>query len=272
MGALLGLEPGDYREIIMKPSELSPLNNVDADAGFSHFDACLTEKEHETLAKIRVGGTATYDNFGDIDKIETDAARFFEKLGNNPAEAQEQASIVARMIKKTIAGFGAETAWVAIRASQPTSEYDVPRWHTDGYFYPPHSGDRLKAVITLKGASTLLNRLSKEKREDFQQLQRAPLDALESRKKLAALIDPSKTETTPPGCGTVFMSGSEYGAVHSEPPIHSERIFVSVLPGSKKQIEHLRQNWNRPSKTEIKLSDSRVQNNPSTLPAPKLLK
>lgn len=245
----------------MQSGELLNLRHLDTETGFRHFDLGLTEKQHETVAKMRVGDTGSYDNFGDIGKIETDALKFFETLGNAPSEAKEQAAIVARLVERTIAGFESETAWVTIRALQPTNAFDVPRWHTDGYFYPPDAGDQVKAVITLKGDGTLLNKLPKEKRADLMNLQRSSMDEMDSREQRAALIESSRTETTPAGCGTVFIVGSEHATVHSEPPIRSERIFISVLPGSREQIENLRQNWNRNNKTEITLSN-RAKNSP----------
>jgi hypothetical protein len=148
------------------------LNEVDKEAGFSHFDSGLTEQDQERLAKIRVNTKDTYDNFGDVGRIRADAAEFFEKLGNSPAEARMQADIALRLVEKAIKGFGSEAAWVSIRAFLPTDDFDVPRWHMDGKFYET-TGDQLKAVFTLKGASALLHKASTDQRKKILQLQRA---------------------------------------------------------------------------------------------------
>lgn len=233
-------------------AELSNLADIDDEAGFRHFDLRLTEGQHETLAKIRVNSDATYDNFGDVGNIEAALTSFFEGQGNLLAAAREQAAVVTRIIERTIAGFGSESAWITMRASQPTDAFNVPRWHIDGRYYQSEGVvEQVKAVIALKGEGTLLNRLPPEKRGDFMEALGADVDEMECRRRCAELIAPTGTEVTPPGCGTVFIVGSERAAVHSEPPITCERLFLSILPGTKEQIEELRQNWGYAKKAKI---------------------
>jgi hypothetical protein len=235
------------------------LKDIDADTGFAHFDMGLTEEEHNALAKIQVNDNATYDNFGDIETSEVNIALFLGKLGNNPVGAKEQAAIIARLIQKTIQGCGSETAWVTIRATLPTDMYNTPRWHMDGYFYSPYSGDQHKVVMALKGDSTLFNSLPQSLRDVFKRLQEDMPNEEKNRKLRAEMLSSSKAMTAPSGCGTVFKARV---AIHSEPPFLSDRVFLSILPGSKAQIEELRQRWGVAHKTEIKTN----QNNKSFYP------
>ena len=126
----------------------------------------------------------------------------------------------------------------------------MPRWHQDGYFYAPFAGDQHKAALTLKGTGTLFNNFPQELRDEFNKYSReARPDDLAAKKKLLDLVDTKQNETAEAGQGSVFIVGSGRGAIHSEPPIHSERLFMSVLPGSKAQIEELRDFWKSPPTT-----------------------
>jgi hypothetical protein len=44
----------------------------------------------------------------------------------------------------------------------------------------------------------------------------------------------------------IFIVGNtEKALIHSEPPMTEERIFISILPGTEKQIENLKKRWKR---------------------------
>jgi hypothetical protein len=47
--------------------------------------------------------------------------------------------------------------------------------------------------------------------------------------------------------GVIFYaeSGGIGGALHSEPKFDENRIFISILPGTKDNIEGLKKRWNR---------------------------
>jgi hypothetical protein len=238
----------------MQRGELSDLTPELLVLGFRHFSLGLANEQLATAESIQVAGTGTYDNFGANERLEPDIADFLEQLGNDPTDAQARATIITRLIGRIIVGFGTETAWTTIRAWRRTDAFNVPRWHADGYFYPPWEGDQLKAVLALKGDSTRLCRLSLPSRVRFVELQRSGPDDQERTRERAALVEGVATEHTPSGHGTVLITGSQHAAVHSEPPIPSERLFVSVMPGTSEQIAHLRQRWKQPHMTEIKVA------------------
>jgi hypothetical protein len=142
---------------------------------------------------------------------------------------------------------------VAIRATLPGQEFDIPRWHHDGAFFKTPDGEQRKVAVVLKGPATLFNDLQEEFRAAFREASRAKKrDTARERLKIVELIDPARTQTGAVGQGAVFVAGEERGAVHSEPPLDSIRLFVSVLPGTKEQIEDLRQRWERPKTSYAK--------------------
>ena len=87
-------------------------------------------------------------------------------------------------------------------------------------------------------------------------------DTSETRQTIGKLIDPANTQAALEGQATMFVVGDEQrAAVHSEPPITIERIFMSILPGTHAQIAELRERWGRPETTY----------KPETTPAPQPL-
>jgi hypothetical protein len=110
-------------------------------------------------------------------------------------------------------------------------------------------------VYTLKGNGTWFYQLLCEYRASFNAIQDAigqetlkaiqkghnPLSTptnLENRRKLAALIDASRVEKTKAFTVTSFIVGDQNNAaVHSEPPTTSDRLFISIAPGTSAQIK-----------------------------------
>jgi hypothetical protein len=184
-----------------------------------------------------------YNNYGRLDLAAGELAQFLKLHGNAPDLTQRVVTNLDYMIKESLAAVQAETAWLTLRTCLPTTYFDRPRWHTDGRFYTPTEIPQRKIAITLKGSKTLLNHLHPSLREEFDRLQMS-----DNNRDTDRLISPGDSRAARRNMGTIFIVGTLDGrdAVHSEPPIHSERYFLSLLPGSREQIEELRNNWNEP--------------------------
>ena len=83
-------------------------------------------------------------------------------------------------------------------------------------------------------------------RKQFRELQEQ-----DARAKLAELLDPAKAVTASSGQGTIFIVGADFAAVHSEPPIKEQRLFISIVPGSQTDIEELDKRWNTPNPDKL---------------------
>ena len=123
-------------------------------------------------------------------------------------------------------------------------------------YNPLHSqtGEKTyKLVAALKGAQTLFGNI--QDRAKYQELMDAEqqnnrtnadgspvyeAEAARIRTELTKVIQPANPLTS--GQATIYRVGDEYAVIHSEPPVREPRIFVSVLPGSKAQIEEFRVN------------------------------
>ncbi len=212
-----------------------------ADKPFAFFDT------NSSLEHLNVNAGATYNLFGTPETLAADLKEFIKALGNDGPASAAAAEKIDTLVKDILKGFDAEAGWITLRATMPTDEFNIPRWHQDGYFYEPFTGDQRKAAVSLKGSATLLNDLPLSRMEAFNAASRGnPNDDTEKRLAVAAVLDDAQTVQPRKGQGVVFIAGSTRGAVHSEPAMNEPRLFLSVLPGTKEQIEELRQRWNKP--------------------------
>ncbi|MBY0272199.1 MAG: hypothetical protein K2X02_02115 [Alphaproteobacteria bacterium] len=208
---------------------------------FVYYDLHLSENEKSAGNALKISKTDSYNNYGNLNVLESEVREFIKTLGKvNNTNAKEVAGLIVRLVNEILQASEQETAWVAVRAFTPISEYDVPRWHTDGYYFEPYSGDLYKFALTLKGSPTLFYRLPDNKREEFYALRGKGTEQNDyNRQALADMLGQFKEAISiaHPYQGAVFIVGPNNAAVHSEPPIKEERLFISILPGSKTQIK-----------------------------------
>lgn len=212
------------------------------------------------LANIKIEKTAEYSNYGAHSGMSHEIIAFMENLGNDSQSAWCTSKLITEVVNKAIKASGKESAWVAIRAFTPTSAYDIPRWHTDGnFFLSDTAGLQYKIATALKGASTLFYPLPDSMRDDFNDVQQSAkftllpdgsLDkesfakaSLASRLQVNKMLNLTSSLSADVGQGVAFTVGSDFSAVHSEPPIKEPRLFLSIVPGSPAQINELYQRW-----------------------------
>ncbi|OJW52688.1 MAG: hypothetical protein BGO67_09505 [Alphaproteobacteria bacterium 41-28] len=238
---LQAIENKNNREIIFRHGIVTAIQALGSDASFEYYDLHLSEMEIKNLKSIKINLTEQYCNYGNLKELNSGVNEFIKSLNSeNKTTAETVSQIIVRIVKGIIEASGQETAWVALRSFTPTSSYDVPRWHTDGYYYEPYAGDPYKFVITLKGAPTLFYKLPGDKRKEFYTLQRKGTERNDyNRQAIAASLGNSKEtiSVAQPHQGAVFVVGSNHAAIHSEPSIKEERLFLSILPGSNAQIK-----------------------------------
>jgi hypothetical protein len=128
------------------------------------------------------------------------------------------------------------SAWLVIRMTIPTLEYTLmPRWHRDGLMYHSDTdGDvNYKYAITLLGNPTKLLAESDLVRgivHGSHQMKRA-----EYTEKLSSepVIEAASGEIAK------FSWGQKDSPVHSEPDMNSDRVFISILYGSEREIRNM---------------------------------
>ena len=202
--------------------------------------------EEELFDSLVVGQTLAYDNFGALNSLQPDLTRFFSELGNDAQSARDAAKSVTRFVQNCLIGLSAETAWITLRASTPMHNFDIPRWHRDCYYYTPYNGEPRKVVLTLKG---------RERVSTCFHWQTSPASTIcrascrttipEREIKIATLVGEAHGSQAATREPYLYLTGCNHAAIHSEPPIHEDRLFMSIVPGSTFQIADLRQSWER---------------------------
>lgn len=232
------------------------LESLVKDTTFASFDLGLSQDEMQQLQNLTINATRAINNYGHLDTLESETVVFLKKLGNSDEDAHIASKVISNIVMRDISSTDNETAWVSLRAFTPNESYDLPRWHTDGAFYRSTENVCYKRAYALKGASTLFLQVPDDVRAQFfniqsktyagmtyaeiKSLSKRELDALmlPNRIRLAELLAGYHVYTAPANTGTIFVTGGRNrGAIHSEPPMHENRLFMSVVPGTPEQIQ-----------------------------------
>lgn len=154
--------------------------------------------------------------------------------------------------------------WITIRASKPTHDFDIPRWHTDRPFFDSESDGLVtwKLCTTLVGPGTLFLARGSKARAIRSQTRRSIRKSEAAshqcsvvrclgcagmqevvREKLAEKLAAFEVVQPNQGQFAFFRVGDDQGAVHSEPPIPCDRVFINVVPGEEKDLRNLMSRW-----------------------------
>jgi hypothetical protein len=170
------------------------------------------------------------DVFGSVADFEEKVVPFLEKMGPNPNEVVYPCvALIHEIAVKILKVSGKSYAWFSLRASPPTDAHDLPRWHMDGYYYKDlkHEKVQYKFATALLGPSTLFYLLP----NTCEELRRKIWVHMRNR----SFMNEVCSSTPPVSCRTgegVFFIASDVkaAALHTEPPIHENRLFFSIVP------------------------------------------
>jgi hypothetical protein len=228
------------------------IDTLSSEQPFINFALPLSTDDFNLLNQLQIISTQEYHNFGKLENLNDEIKTFLESLAEKNSKISDSASTLITTLVKDIVSSSkqGDSAWVLVRAYIDNNQHDLPNWHTD-----PCLGllnciaNEHVIVFSLKGPSTLFYPIDTEEREEFNlksnienYLNFTDTDTdieLQQRKELAKMINVFNAISANYGEGTVFLSGETFGAVHSVPPIHEERLFVAVAPSSKLVIQQL---------------------------------
>lgn len=227
-------------EIMVSEKISNALIKLSPETPFIIFDLTLSSADLNDLKKLKINSTLEYNNYGDLESLQSGISDFLLSLGNSLEIANSVSKLITKIIIHSLIGSRRETAWIVLRAFTHTDEYDIPRWHTDGTFYTSMSM-QYKIVMALKGPQTLFypkalfETLSDQMQNEFHFLSDGKDGPKENRIAQAKILDASQIISSSLNQGALFLVGDN-GALHSEPPINEERLFLSILPASKEEI------------------------------------
>ncbi len=123
--------------------------------------------------------------------------------------------------------------WFTIRITTPGHEFDTPRWHRDGRMWRVGTPARKYAVTLLGPPTRLLNETENVTRATAARY-------YEPRREELAELLAGETLINVPDCQIIsFTCGTDTSAVHSEPKMNTDRIFMSAVPGTESQLRDL---------------------------------
>jgi hypothetical protein len=153
--------------------------------------------------------------------------------------------IIYKLLDKVTNGYDNEYIVLDINTSLPNNEFNMPRWHIDGY--PNNS----KFVTVLKGPSTLFidDKDSKSRKIYFTIQDLEMKEYIKNsngeynekiydkyRKILAKKLKDCKIIQPQNNQGTIFLTdapinNTTIAGIHSEPPFNVKRFFIGIMCG-----------------------------------------
>lgn len=237
---------------------------------FEIFQIKYTDDEKICINDFNIKNDIDYQQYSHFGNIKT-MKNFKEFISNIGKNKRSNIKKLIKIIKKkliniVLQGYDMKYFWISIRITLPNKLYIIPRWHQDGkYFNTCDNTQNLqsKFVTILKGDGTLfvtsnetslniisdnLNKMRKYISDnnivDFNEQLKINDEIF--RPKLAERIEECKINKD---CkitqlnndeGVIFYVGDKQkAAIHSEPMMSQPRIFISILPGTKEEINEL---------------------------------
>lgn len=229
---------------------------------FQLFDINYTNHEQESIDNFKIDKKCEYYHTGSIRDLKS-LNTFLSDIGTNTKkDINNLEQIILNLIEKVLEGYNMEEFLLIIRVRTPDSEFDIPRWHRDGAYFD-HTVITSKFATVLKGPGTLFIKSSTSKTsnfEKFNELENAEDEERRMKRErpgirftyeeqeeineryrtlYAALPKTGDMVQSGKNQGVIFFanSGGVKGAIHSEPKIDENRIFISIVPGTKENID-----------------------------------
>jgi hypothetical protein len=223
-------------------------------SAFQMFQIDYSKEEKDAIHNFNVKNAGEFKEFNYYgNSLDEEAVKkFLKKLGDNDIkEIDLITKIIFRLLSTITKGYKTDHYWIAIRIVDFSHDFDIPRWHIDGKYF----GEKLnqsKFVTVVKGSGTLLKDNTPELKNVFHQIRGEYRKEIQNvlfntdewtkinnkyRKKFADELQPFETKQLSNDDGLIFFAGDENSAIHSEPKMDSQRMFISILPGTKKDIK-----------------------------------
>jgi hypothetical protein len=214
------------------------------------FNLGLTKKEKEVFKKFQLPKELFGYSFSGNLKDMKDLNEFLSKLGDNsPEDIETLENKIKEIAKEVLLGFNEKCCWLNIRITYKDPFFNTPRWHTDGRYFWFRSIDKAQAsfVMAFQGPGTLLIKDNKNVIDKYNEIQKLAKPGFEKESmRIRKLVNKEFKDvetvqlTNNQGCVFFGWPGTDKkfkeGALHSEPKKDTFRMFMKIVPGSKKEI------------------------------------
>jgi hypothetical protein len=205
----------------------------------------------ELFDKISISKTTNYSYLGTSKNLgEKDILDYLSTIGKNDKDDLKNVfRYIAKTIKIMTQKFEYDHFWLIIRTFTPEDTYKNFRWHSDGNMFKTNRR-QFKLVSVPKGEGTLFAEPDKKSREKFYEIydeqQKEFNQDFSNFKQVINKFGPLLNETLKKFPVKQFgnnyiaefnVGNREIGAIHSEPDIQGERLFFSIVLGTKEEIE-----------------------------------
>jgi len=217
------------------------------------FNITYSKIEKNCIDNFNINKSNSYRYLGTYDKM-YNITDFLQNIGNNTiTNINKLEQIIRKMIIKVLKVYKFDNFILDIRVSLPNNKFDIVRWHKD-YGYGNKTS---KFAVVLQGPGTLFIKSTKEVNDIYHKIHDKEVEIKRKQKlnfqeqnklrekyriKYANALKKYKITQLNNNQCVIFFSGDRQnninGALHSEPKIDNNRIFISILPQTKEFIDN----------------------------------
>jgi hypothetical protein len=228
------------------------------------FDIKYTQKELDYLQNLIITKQSTFDHFGNIDLLNDNELNDFIIKISNEENINIFNNIIHKIANKITKAYNTKYCWITIRATLPSTSFDIPRWHIDGDFFTGSNNIQSKFVTVLKGPGTLFIKKSNKINNIYEKITNKKYNEYDKlsikiynkeienkyQKILADKFKDIRCNQLKINQGLIFLVGSIRnklydGLLHSEPKIDESRLFISIITGTESEITNLQKRWSK---------------------------
>jgi hypothetical protein len=216
------------------------------------FKIQYTEPEKKSIFEFSIDKYNYFNYYGDYKNMHG-LNNFLKSVGENTIyNINKLEQIINKMIQTITKAYELEYYILMIRITLPNNNFDLVRWHKD-YGY---GGESSKFCFVMKGPGTLLLKSTKEVNDIYHKIFDKQIKERRAKKmsykeqndqnenyKLvyAKALKKFKIQQINNNEGVILYAGDREkninGALHSEPKMNTNRIFISIMPQTKEYVE-----------------------------------
>jgi hypothetical protein len=224
------------------------------------FNIVYNKKEKNAIQNFSIENHSGFTFKGNLQELikEDTLQNFLESIGsNNKENITILHKIIYKLIKKVLLGVSLDHFWLIIRISLPHNILKKQRWHYDGLYFPKNPKSvQPKFITVLRGPGTLFiqnqdkalkifNKIDKERISEMDQEINFEKKIKIDEKYIPVFekdLEQFEKSQLKNNQGLLFMKNNNKRLIHSEPSIDKSRIFISIVPGTKENIEEIKKN------------------------------